>query len=128
MPTLPLNYDPNPLHAILALFTQALLLGFLAFAIIANARRRHRPKHLLIALAVGTALGTSAGFLLLTWHSLLTAPSFAIAWQQLADWQLIAFFELHWSALFAFFGILASWLSVELLGSTKTTPKKQARR
>jgi hypothetical protein len=44
------------------------------------------------------------------------APSLGELWRHFTDWLLIAYIELHWATLSTFFGILASWLSLEIVG------------
>jgi hypothetical protein len=115
-------YTPSVERAILALIVQVVLLGLLAFAITAYSRRRHPPKHVLIALAVGAVLGWLGGLAYQIAQLAWSLPA-AEVWRQFTDWVLIAYIELYWGTISTFFGMLASWLSLEMAGPRGRTTR-----
>ena len=112
----PFWYVPNVPQAILTLGLQLVIFGILAWALFAFSRQRHHPRHVLVALAVGAAIGWIGGLAYQIWPIARQSPGMAHVWGEVTGWLLIAYIELHWSTLSVFFGILASWASLEIVG------------
>ena len=110
------TYIPSLQGTLLALLAQLILFGILAGALFAFSRQRHHPKHVLVALAVGIFVGWFGGLTYQCWPVFWQAASVADAWQHLTQWLLFAYIELYWATLSTFFGIMASWLSLEIVG------------
>ena len=110
------TYIPSMPKTIVALIVQLLLFGILARALFAFSRKRHHPMHVLVALTLGALVGWFGGLAYQCWPLYWQAASVADVWQHLTQWLLFAYTELHWAAPSTFFGILASWLSLEIVG------------
>jgi len=109
-------YIPSLPGAGLALAIQIVLFGVLAGALFLFSRQRFHPKRVIIALTIGAAVGWLGGLAFQASQLAWGAQSASEVWGALTDWLLIAYIELHWCLLPTFFGILASWLSLETVG------------
>src|SRR5437879_1664831 len=116
MPSVPLNYNPSLPNALFAAFVQFVMLAIVGAALFAFARQRHQPRHVLVMLLVGCVLGWLGGLVYQIVPLALAAPSANAAWRQFIDWQLLASFEMYWCVLPAFAGVIASWVSLEIVG------------
>lgn len=109
-------YVPNVPKALLALGIQIVVFGVLGAALFAFSRQRHHPRHVLIALAVGIGVGWTGGLGYQLWPFVWQAKNVTDVWGPFSDWLLLAYIELHWSTLSMFFGLLTSWMSLEIVG------------
>jgi len=88
-----------------------------AFSIFWTARNRHSIGHTVITLSVGLGLGIVGGLLLTYWDMREPWPSLAVMWDSLVEPDFM-FLRRGWVFLLSapVLGMLASWLSLELLG------------
>ena len=110
------GYVPSVPNALLALNIQIVAFGLLGAALFAYSRQRYHPRHVFIAIAVGIGVGWIGGLGYQLWPFVWQAKNVADVWRPFSAWLLLAYIELHWSTLSMFFGLLASWMSLEIVG------------
>ncbi len=108
--------DPSLEGALTAIAGQLVFLCLIALGFFVVARRRFHSRQIFTALGVGGLLGTSAGLAIALFAHLLDRKP----WSDFIHRNLLDYFERHESLRGALFGMVASWIALELfLVSTK---------
>ncbi len=115
MPTAPLNFVADTREMLLALIVQLALVGSVGLAIFLFSRRRRRPSHTLIALALGVAFGWTLGLAQQVNSVLPAGTHFNAEFRRFFTEQLTFYVQLHSGTLTSFLGLLAGWILLETI-------------